>query len=694
MLETLGQSIPIMVSYLGDPLFWLLLLAAVVLAGPVGMIPGVGSLAIVAIALPFVILNLDPAFGLLFIAGILALNNTMDSIPAILLGYPTVGTQVTVLEGFQLSQRGRSARTLGAVYAVSTIGGLIGAFLLALALPLIRPFIVNMSFPEITSMALFGIAMVSILSHGAIMKGLAVAAVGLIVGTIGLSPFSVEPRFTFGQLYLAEGLPIIPVVLGLFALPEIVDLTMTGRPVAAGGDVSYREVFRGIREGLRAWRIAIRGGLIGMGLAIIPGVGEGVIGWFTYVIGMVVSKDKSQFGKGSLEGLLAVESAQSAQNGGQAIPTLGFGIPGSTSWALMLTGLLSFGIAPGLGMLGQHLDITMGIVLTIGIGNLLVVLVAIALTPQLARLTLIPYPFIGGILLPLVFLSAYQSSYLLGDLWVLLATGAFGMALKWFGWPRPPFILAFILGPIIESNAWPAIEALGPLSFVTRPYSLGILVLGSVFIGFMIWAVKRRAYLQASPAGLQENLPPIEGGAGPSPEGTGHPMNEPPSGTAGFRARWRWEYLLWLVLLAWVGAYILPQTFDYRGGSRFLPLWASIAFLAFMAVLAARTVFSPKGETQIMDIGMRSGTGNEAFRRLLITVAWIGGFVLAIGTVGFQISAVLFPLVFILLNVPLRGWTRLWVLVPVSLAAIVTFGVMEELLHVFWPEPFIRNWLF
>ena len=247
-MEALAKSVPLIADFLTSPQFWLILGIALVLAGPLGMIPGVGSLTIAAILVPFAILNLDPVHGVMLVAAIISLANTMDSVPAILLGYVTAPTQVTFLEGHQLAQRGEAARALGAVYAVSTIGGVAGAIALALLLPVVRPFIIRFSFPEITAMALFGILMVSVLSRGAFVRGLAGAMLGLIIATIGLSAFSAQPRFTFDILYLNSGLPIIPVVLGLFALPEVLDLTMTGKPVSdPGTKLSNRQIWEGIK---------------------------------------------------------------------------------------------------------------------------------------------------------------------------------------------------------------------------------------------------------------------------------------------------------------------------------------------------------------------------------------------------------------------------------------------------------------
>ena len=687
-MGTLSDTASMVGSFLGDPTFWLLLFGAVLLAGPLGMVPGVGTLTIVAIALPFVISELDPAMGVMFIAGILSLNNTMDAIPAILIGYPTPATQVTFLEGHQLALKGQGAYTLGAVYAVSAIGGIVSAIFLALILPIIRPFIVNFSYAEIAMMALFGIGMVSALSKGAVLKGLVAAVFGLLVTTIGITAFSTVPRFTFGQLYLTDGLPLIPVLLGVFALPEVVDLTMTRKPVAETGDVSTAEVMRGVKYGLRHWGVAVRQGLIGVTLGIIPGVGSGVIDWMAYALGISMTKDKSQFGNGSLDGVLFAESAQNAQNAGQAVPTLAFGIPGSVSWALVLTGMLSFGLAPGIGMLTVNLNITIGIVLAIAIGNLLVSVLAVGLTGAIARLTLIPYPFIGGLLLPLMFLSAFQTSYSMLDVVVTLVFGAFGLAMKWWGWPRPPFILAFILGPVVERNVWPAFQiGEGPLIFLTRPFSLSILLLGTAFIVFITWALRDRS----APAVVIANGEPE-----PRDEKAVMSIGRLRFARRSLDLRWRWEYLLWLVMIGWVGGVVFPTTLGYSGPTRFLPFWGSIAFFIVMSIFILATIL-PKADRvtgKIMDIGMRSSTDNQVILKLLPLVAWVLGFVVLAGITGFPLATVIFPVLFIPFNTDLRGRRLTYVLIPGALAALVSYGIMDALLHVLWPHPFIRDWLF
>ncbi|MDE0474245.1 MAG: tripartite tricarboxylate transporter permease, partial [Gammaproteobacteria bacterium] len=236
-------------GFLGDPLYWTMLVLAVVLLGTIGLIPGLGSTTIAAIAIPFLLFNFgdNPTAGIIFLAALGGLNNTLDSVPAVLLGYPGAATQVTFLEGHQLAMRGRAAHTLGAIYAVSAIGGVVGAVALLAMIPFMRPILVRFSFPEIAAMAMFGVLMVSVLSRGAMIKGVISGLLGVLASTIGTDGIQGLPRLTFEQIYLLDGLPLIPTLIGFFALPELIDLTMTGRPVSAPGTVSTREVLSGAR---------------------------------------------------------------------------------------------------------------------------------------------------------------------------------------------------------------------------------------------------------------------------------------------------------------------------------------------------------------------------------------------------------------------------------------------------------------
>ncbi len=657
-------------SYLADPNYWIALTVGVILAVAVGLIPGVGSPTVMALAIPFIVFNIDdPVIGLVLLATITGTNNTLDSIPAVLLGYPGAATQVTFLEGHQLARQGQGARTLGAIYVVSAIGGIVGAVVLAVAIPVIKPFVLSFSFAEIAAMALFGVAMVAALSRGAVIKGLISGLFGLLLGTVGTHFTTATERFTLGELYLVEGLPLIAVTLGLFALPEVIDLTMTGKPVASTGStqVSTKDVLAGAREGLKRWKMVIRQSLFGVFLGAVPGIGSAVIDWLSYAFGMLFTKDKSQFGKGSLDGVLFAESAQNSKEGGQAVPTLAFGVPGGLAWALVLAGMLAYNIAPGPDMLQRHADITIMIVLSFALGNLMVTLLGLVMTGQLAKVTLIPYPLIGAAIIPISLLSAFQSTQHWSAIVIVLLFAAIGLAMKWFKWPRPPMLLGFILGPIIENNLQVALAVYGPIGVVTRPLTIVLL----------IFAVAT-SYFFSRYVGSSNVEPSLLSDLKVSTEGTR-------------RVRiWTSENFFTLVLTA-LAVLFLWESLDFPKTARFLPLLLSVTIVGLsLAQLIMQSLFAPIGE--IMDIGMRSKGEVGARKAALLLTVLIVVLLLLSMVVGLHYASIIFAfLCAVCMTQGKRRW--LWASVTAGILAILTLGLFDRVMAVMWPEPILWTWI-
>ena len=701
-MEILADSVPIVGDLLISPGFWGALLLAMLIAGPIGLIPGVGGTTTIALLLPFLILSVDPTIGLIFVGAMIALGQSVDIIPAVLLGYPGPSSTVDFLEGHQLARRGFGARVIGATYVVSAIGGVIGAIALIIALPFIKPLIVRFSYAEIAAMALLGVAMVVMVVRGSLLRGLAAAILGVLMSTIGTAALTAIDRFNFNSAYLIDGLPLIPTVLGIFALPEIIDLAASRRPIASTGEVSNREIWIGMKEGLKRWRTIPRQSLFGVFLGAVPGIGSAVVEWLSYAFGILFAKDKSQFGKGSLDGVLFTESAQAAKEAGQAIPTLAFGIPGGVGWAMMLVALISYGVAPGVPMLTTNLDITMGLVLAIGIGNVLSMVIALAIGSQVARLTQVPYTFVAGMMLPIMFLGAFQATLHLGDIMVVLAVGALGLSMKWHGWPRAPFLLGFILGPVIEHNVFTSLS-LGGFSYVfSRPYAITILVLAVLFASYLWWVMGRasREFSEAAgEAGLQglgtEVTDVREAASAPAGLDSSVAVAQPSTIWSTLARYWRWEFAMLLVLGGWTALVVLPEAIGYnQREAKLLPLWAGSAFLLVLLGIATTTLLSARGgNAPVFDIGMRTGNDFQAARALLRIIAWIGVFMLLAGTIGFKYAAVLYPLVFINLNLPWQGKRRLWSLIPAAFAAFVAFVVLDGFLHVIWPDRFVLGWL-
>jgi len=667
-------------AHLGTCSYWGAVVGGVLVSAAVGLIPGVGTPIVMAIAIPFVVFTIqDPLVGIVFLATIAGVSNTLDSIPAILMGYPGPATQVTFFEGTQLAKRGLAAHTLGAVYAVSAVGGVVGAVVLVLVIPIIRPFILNFSFSEIAAMALFGVAMVSVLSRGAMLKGLVAGLIGILLGTVGTHFGTATERYTFGTLDLVEGLPIIAVTLGIFALPEVLDLCATKQPMAPkDSTISVREVMRGAYDGLKRWRITIRHSLLGVFFGAVPGIGSAVIDWLSYAVGVALSKDKSEFGKGSLDGVIFAESANNSKEGGQAIPTLAFGVPGGLAWVFVLAAMLAYGIAPGPQMLGRYADITIMLAVSFGIGNLMITMLGLVLTAQLAKVTLIPYAVIGAIIIPISFLSAFQESTSGFGVLILIIFTPIGLAMKAFGWPRPPLILGFILGAIIERNLQSAISAYGPLDLLTRPITMILLALSAVTIYVLIRSERKTAAIKAAAEAA-------EAAAAAASSGAAAPVSaERRAGGA-----WRLEHWFGLSLLLVLG-WMMWEAFKWAPRARFMPLLVGVPA---MALIVFYLVFKRRSITgQIMDIGLRSLETPGAAKTAGVIAISVVLFAIGTMTIGLLYTSILYAFIFPFAMC--EGRMR-WIAAPISAAcvALMAFGMLDYYMGVFWPEPIIWNWI-
>jgi hypothetical protein len=507
------------------------------------------------------------------------------------------------------------------------------------------------------------------LSRGAMVKGIAAGLLGILLSTVGTHHGTATERYTFGLLSLIEGLPLISVMLGIFALPEVLDLCVARQSVAAKETavVSNREVFAGAREGLRYWRITLRHSIIGVFFGMVPGLGSAVIDWLSYAVGVAITKDKSQFGKGSIEGVVFAEAAQNSKEGGQAIPTLAFGVPAGIAWIFVLAAMLAYGIAPGPQMLSQHADITIMLAVSFGIGNFLVTMIGLLLTGQLAKLTLIPYAVIASVIIPLSFLSAFQASDGWAGIVVLLLFTPVGLAMKACKWPRPPLILGFILGSIIEQNLQSALSAYGALAFVTRPITLALIAATIIVVAILT---------RVDTGGLAQPVPPAA-----------HIVRRHGSVLGG---AWRLEHWFALtVLLIVLGAIWIA--FGFPGRARFMPLLAGAPVAALLAFL----LLFQRGKTsgEIMDIGLRSLTVPGCGRTALIVGGFIAGFLFLSGVVGLQYAVIVFAVSFPL--VMAQGRMR-WLASACAgiIVALVSLVVLDQLMGVLWPDPFIWQWAF
>ncbi len=469
-----------------EPTRLLLLFAGVLLGLFMGAMPGVGGIAALATLLPFVIM-MDTTSAIALMIGLMISGNTGDTLPAVLFGIPGSGaSQATILDGHPLARKGEAARALGAAYLASMIGGILGAIILTLTLHVIKPFILSFGTPELFMLGLLGISMTGTLARGAPAKGLIAGCLGLLLATIGYDPLTANLRWTFGTTYLYDGLPLIVVALGIFALPEIVDLAIRGQPIAENTKIEITgSLVQGMRDTLHHWFLVLRTSIVGIIVGILPGLGGSVTDWFAYSHALQTEKGaKDTFGKGDIRGVIGVDAATNSKEGGALIPTLALGIPGSTSMAFLLYLFTMHGIPAGPRMLINHPDIILTIAWSVALANIMSTGVMLVATTQTAKIALIPFHWLVPLISVFIMFGVYQASLQAGDITALMTIGIFGWLMKRFGWPRPPLILGFVLSPILEKYLEITLVRYG-IAFVTRPLVLiiALFILFSVYIG-------------------------------------------------------------------------------------------------------------------------------------------------------------------------------------------------------------------
>jgi len=464
----------------------------------VGLLPGLGGATTLALMLPF-IYQMKPQEAFPFLLGMHSVVQTTGDITSVLFGIPGEATTVaTIVDGHAMAKKGEAGRALGAALMSSLVGALIGAAFLALTIPIVRPLILAFGSPEMFMMILVGLTCISSLSgHGmrGLLLGMMTGGFGLLCSLVGQDPYGGILRYGFNQLYLWNGIPMIPVVIGLFAIPEIVDLTVRG--TAIGGDLPSEDLRAGVMEGVkdtfRHFWLTIRCSMIGVWVGILPGLGGGVAQWVAYAHATQSAKtleEREGFGKGDVRGVLGPGAANNSKEGAGLIPTVVFGIPASSAMAILLGAFYLMGIIPGPDMLSKYLPLTFSLVWIVVLANILVVAVSLYFINHLARITTIRGNLIIPCILLLTFIGGYTDSNHIGDLIVVLVSGFLGYLMVRFGWPRPPFILGFILGPLAEGYLYTSISRY-KADWIYRPWVIALFCLAVVVALYPYFQEKR-----------------------------------------------------------------------------------------------------------------------------------------------------------------------------------------------------------
>ena len=480
------DSMALAIERLADPHALAMLLTGVIIGTTFGALPGLGSIVALSVVLPFTF-GMDPLAAMYLYAGIMSSVTFGGSVPAILLNTPgTPPNAATCFDGYLIAKRGEGARAIS-VSATSCLVGSIGGTLVTIALlPLIKPIVFAFGPPEFFGLVVFGLVMIAFASRANMVKGLVGGGVGLMLSLVGYSEIYDTYRYTLGSDYLWDGIPLVPFVVGLFAVSELITYAARGGTTvshdASETKINWRgQIITGIRDVLSRPVQWMRSAAIGAGIGIIPGLGGSVAAFLSYFVGMQRADDPESYGKGNVEGILCAETANNAKEGGALLPTVAFGLPGSPDMAILLGAFVLHGLEPGPDLLRNHMDLIYALLFGIVISQVITSGLGLAAAPWLARLSLLPNRWIAPFVLVLVFVGTFMVRTNILDVAMAIAAGIFGYLMRRYGFPLITIAIGYILGPLAEKSWIQSMQISDDslMIFVTEPISL-VLLLGAL----------------------------------------------------------------------------------------------------------------------------------------------------------------------------------------------------------------------
>lgn len=456
----------------------------------VGIIPGVGALAAIALLFPLTF-YLEPGTALIMVAGIYYGSGYGGSIAAILLNVPgTPSSAVSCLDGYPMALQGRAGVALFLTAVASFVAGSIGILMMMLFSPVIVAFAKEFGSVEYVALIVLGLIAASTISGATPAKGLASIVIGVAFGCVGMDMYTGVPRFTFGQLDLFDGISLVAAAMGLFGATEVIFSIRKNRKTRVIRKVSWRSMLPPRDDIRRSLLPTGRGSMIGILCGILPGAGAMLASFMSYTIERRLSKSPWRFGKGAIEGLVASEASNNAAEQAAFVPTMTLGIPGSPTMALILGILIINGITPGPGLMTDQPDIFWGLVMSFWIGNLLLLVLNIPLIGLWVKILQVPYDYVFPAIILFVCIGIYSVGNNVADVWMVVGLGALGYVFRQLGIPTAPFILGFVLGPMLEEHFRRAmLLSHGSLTpFFLRPVSAVALCLG---VAAMAWGIFR-----------------------------------------------------------------------------------------------------------------------------------------------------------------------------------------------------------
>lgn len=658
-------------SQILQPAPLLYLVMGVVMGLCIGVFPGLGGIAGLSLLLPFMF-GMEPILGLALMIGMVAVVPTSDTFASVLMGIPgSSASQATVLDGFPMAKQGKAARALSAAFASSLFGGLVGAMFLTMFILVARPIVLLFKSPELLMVSVFGLSMVGILAGRVALKGVVAAGLGLLVGTIGEGPFNGELRMSsYDFPYLTDGLKLVIVGLGIFALPEVVALLRRDKAIAERSNLGS-----GWMSGIGDWWknkwLSARCSIIGVVVGVIPGLGGSVVDWIAYGHTVQSAKDKSQFGSGDVRGIIGPESSNNAKEGGGLVPTLLFGIPGSGSMAIFIgaLALLGTGIDVGPSLLENHLDFTYSIVWLLALANVVGTVICICLSTPISRLTNIRFALLAPFIFMVISFAAFQSGQNLMDLVALFTIGLLGILMRRFDWSRPAFLIGFVLSTPVENYSNNATQIAGVkfrqgmeagLSYIASPIVIVLIII--TFISVVV--------------GLRQAKNILAEG-------------EVPSG--GKRAPI--TFLLAVIGFIAFALYNTATIPDYAAVDRVFPVFVASVTLLSALILLAQSMWVPESHVLFAD-REKSVEADENVYTLWSTLAWFAMLLGLTALLGFVLALVIFLLSFMKIRAGLSWFvTVMYAFAGIAFICFLAFllnrdfppGLLQSVAELPWP---------
>ncbi len=473
-----------------EPIYIFYCFAGVLLGTLVGVLPGLGPASTLAILLP-VTLYIDPTGSIIMLAGLYYGAAYGGSTTSILANTPgEVSSVPTTFDGYAMTRKGRAGEALWIAVIGSFIAGTLGVVLISIAGPEVAKLALRFGPPEYFALILFSLIAMVTLSSTSVSKAVATLALGLVLGSTGVDPMTGVTRFSYGSIDMMRGFDIVPVVVGLFGIGEVLTNASAGLVRIYDGKLGSM-VPKGaeLRRGLAA---SLRGTALGLPLGLLPGMVPAVGSFLAYDLEKRVSKTPEKFGTGVIEGVAAPEAANNAVATSNFLPLLALGIPTVPALAIIMAALMMYGIQPGPMLFTMNKEFAWTVIASMYLGNVILLILNLPLVGLWARLSQIPYKYVGPVVLAICIIGAYSTRNTLFDVWVALGAGVVGYLMRRFDWPLAPVVVGFILGPMIEFALRQSMSIGGVEILLTRPIALAFYGLALAAIAIAVVTRRRK----------------------------------------------------------------------------------------------------------------------------------------------------------------------------------------------------------